>query len=1065
MRGQLGRAAAVGGAMALAGWSLAIGWSCAADAPPAAAAIELPLAVDRKIDFAKDVQPLLESRCYSCHGPKKQESSFRLDRKAAALQGGDNGKSIVPGKSEKSLLILALVGKTDVIGKMPEKAESLTREQIGLLRAWIDQGADWPETEVVASKNNRDHWAFKPPARSEPPKVKDEKWIRNEIDRFVLARLEKEGLRPSPEADRPTLLRRLSLDLIGLPPTIAELDAFLADNSPDAYDKQVDRLLKSPHFGERWGRHWLDAARYADSDGFEKDRPRTMYFYRDWVIDAYNRDLPYDQFIIQQIAGDQLPGATQDQIVATGFLRNSMVNEEGGADPEQFRMAAMFDRMEAVGKSMLGLTIQCAQCHTHKYDPLTHEEYYRLFAYLNNDFEPQAVVYTPAELMQVERLSREIRTIEAELQHKTDDWPEQLAKWEETVKAAQPQWTTLKPTKYIEDGGGAKILLLPDDSMISAGFQPTKCTFRISGQTELAKFNALRIDMLRHPNLPCGGPGRSIKGTFALSELHVEVSPVGAPSKKIACKIVDAAADYSQPEGPLEAAYDDRSGKPRTIGPVKFAFDGNNDTAWAIDAGPGRRNTERAAVFKFEKPVELTGGAIVTVSLAQLHGGWNADDLQANILGRFKISLGNVNDSVATPLPDNVQQILATARDRRSAVQTATLFRFWRSSVAGWKAENLRIEELWRQWPVGSTSLALQQMDDGRTTHLLKRGDWLKPADAVTAGVPSFLHSLPANAPPTRLTLARWLADKNSPTTARVCVNRIWQGYFGSGIVSTSEDFGTQCDPPSHPELLDWLACELMDRGWSNKAIHRLIVTSATYRQASKVTPELYAKDQYNRLLARGPRLRVEGEIVRDIALAASGLLNPKMGGPSSMPPAPAFLFLPPVSYAPFPWVDAVGEEKYRRAVYTYRRRSTPYPVLANFDVPSGDVSCVRRARSNTPLQSLTTLNETMFMEAAQALALRICTAGGQTDAERIAYGFRCCTSRIPTKEETAELITLIDQQKKRIAEGWVNAAQLATGKELAQAKLPAGVTPATLAAYTVVARVLLNLDETITKD
>jgi hypothetical protein len=395
----------------------------------------------------------------------------------------------------------------------------------------------------------------------------------------------------------------------------------------------------------------------------------------------------------------------------------------------------------------------------------------------------------------------------------------------------------------------------------------------------------------------------------------------------------------------------------------------------------------------------------------------------------------------------------------------AAVFRYWRTTVSEWKVANERIESLWKEWPAGSTQLTLQSREEPRETHVLRRGDFLKPAEQVTAGVPAFLHPLPADAPPTRLTFARWLADRQSPTTARAMVNRIWQAYFGTGIVSTSEDLGTQSETPSHPHLLDWLAVEFMDSGWSIKHLHRLIVNSATYRQSSRVTPELYERDQYNRLLARGPRLRVEGEVVRDIALAAGGLLNPKIGGPSVMPPAPEFLFRPPASYAPFPWVDATGPDRYRRALYTFRRRSTPYPMLANFDVPNADTSCVRRVRSNTPLQALTTLNETLFVESAQSLGRRMLAEGGKSDGERIAYGFRLCTSRVPTDDERGELLALLERTENRIAEGWISPWLIATGKAEKPAELPPGVTPAELGAYAVAARVMLNLDETITKE
>lgn len=1052
------------------GGAAAILFGLLASMPPLAASDEAPQTAkaDDKpasVDFAKQIQPLLAAKCYECHGEKKQEGGLRLDVRSAAMRGGELGPAIVPEKAAESLLIKAVTGTSDDITQMPAEGDALSAEEIKLLRDWIDQGATWPETESAAKKDNRDHWAFKAPARPNVPEVKRRDWARNDIDRFVLERLEKEGLAPAPEADKATLLRRLSLDLIGLPPTIAELDAFLADTSADAYEKQVERLLKSPHYGERWGRHWLDAARYADSDGFEKDKSRFVWFYRDWVINAFNKDMPYDQFIVEQLAGEQLPNATQDQRVATGFLRNSMINEEGGIDPEQFRMEAMFDRMDCIGKSILGLTIQCCQCHSHKFDPITQEEYYRVFAFLNNDHESQPVVFTSEELMQRDRLARQIGQIEQSLKERTPDWQAKMAKWEAEVAAKQVAWETLAPAEYAEVGGGAKLKLMDDQSMLCGGYAPTKCTYRVSGPTKLKRVTAVRLELLNDPNLPCSGPGRSFKGTCALTELRVESAPTDKQDERKGVKIAKTFADFSQAESPLEPNFDDRSGKKRIVGPVSFAVDGKDETAWAIDAGPGRRNQPREAVFVFEKPVEFDAGVAITVHLAQNHGGWNSDDHQNNLLGRFRVSVTAADVNGDPTLTPRMREIFAVPPEKRSPAQVDALFGYFRATVADWKAENDKIESLWSQWPAGQTTFTFAARETPRETSVLRRGDFLKPVKPVTAGVPAILHPLPADAPPTRLTFARWLVDRQSPTTARVFVNRMWQSYFATGIVATSEDFGVQSEPPSHPELLDWLAVEFMDRGWRIKDVHRMIVNSATYRQSSRVTPELLERDPANRLLARGSRLRVEGEIVRDIALSTSGLLNPKMGGPSVFAPAPEFLFQPPASYAPFPWNTATGAERYRRAVYTFRRRSTPYPALTNFDVPNADFSCVRRSRSNTPLQALTTLNEEVFVDCARALAGRVLREGGRTDEERIRYAFRLVVSREPAAKEAEVVMKLLAKQRQRIADGWVNPWEVATGAAAKPENLPTGATPADLAAYTVAARAMLNLDETITRE
>jgi mono/diheme cytochrome c family protein len=1041
---------------------------------------QLPPPATRPIDFAKDIEPIFSGHCYSCHGPGKQESALRLDRKAAALMGGESfgAQAIIAGNSAESVLIQA-VAHTHPDLKMPRKGERLGTEQVGLLRAWIDQGAAWPESAVAPARDPKAHWAFKAPVRPLPPAVKDRKWIRSPADQFILARLERDGLKPSTEADKVTLLRRLSLDLIGLPPTPAEVDAFLADQSKDAYEKQVERLLASPHYGERWGRHWLDAARYADSDGYEKDMSRQVHFYRDYVINAFNQDLPYDQFLIEQVAGDQLPNATQDQIVATGFLRNSMLNQEGAIDPEQFRMDAMFDRMDAIGKAMLGLTIQCAQCHHHKYDPISQEEYYRMFAFINSDHEARPAVYTADEQMKIAAIRRGIAEIEDDLKHRAPDWEKRMARWEDSVRNDQPEWITLSDLHY-EGDMAQRYDFLKDGSMLACGYAPTKMTQWWRTTNNLSGLTAFRIELLTDPNLPFGGPGRAFNGTCALTDFFVEATDVQNKTNKAKAKWVGASADYDQPERKLEDNFYDKSTNSRVTGPIQFAIDGDGNTAWGINAGPGRRNQERKAVFVAEKPLGFNSGTYWRIGVQQNHGGWNSDDHMNNNLGRYRISATRAaGDIKADPLPKKVRDIITVVpRGRRTAAQHAAVFSYWRSTLPEWQEANARIDKLMDDWPEGATALTLLAREEGRKTSVLKRGDWLKPTKPVTAGVPAVLHSLPKDAPATRLSFGKWIADRQSPTTARVFVNRVWQAYFGIGLVSTSEDFGVQAEAPSHPDLLDWLAVEFMEpaddgtrstqhasRPWSIKHLHRLIVNSATYRQSSKVTPGLLERDPYNRLLARGSRFRVEGEIVRDIALAASGLLNPKIGGRSVMPPAPEFLFQPPASYAPFPWKDEVGEEKYRRALYTFRRRSTPYPMLQTFDVPNADISCVRRLRSNSPLQALVSLNEPLFVECAQSLARKTLEEGGRTDAERVTYAFRRTLSRPPVEEEKQELLVLLEKQKRRIAEGWVNPVEIATGDSKVPSTLPAGVTPTQLAAYTVVSRVLLNLDETITRE
>lgn len=1012
------------------------------------------------ISYEKDIQPILKARCYACHDAAKQRSGFRLDVRSQARQGGESGQpGIVPRKPAESALYQRITA-TDPDEQMPPKAP-LTRQQITLLKTWIEQGAAWPDS--LANEAKAPHWAFTSPSRPTVPTVPatHSQGIRNPIDAFIRDRLAREQVAPSPEADRITLIRRVYLDVLGLPPTPAEVDAFVADTAPDAYAKLIERVLASPHYGERWARIWLDAARYADSDGFEKDKPRFVWAYRDWVVRAFNQDLPYDRFIIEQLAGDLLPNPTQDQLVATGYLRNSMINEEGGVDPEQFRMEAMFDRMDAIGKGILGLTIQCAQCHNHKYDPISQKEYYQLFAYLNNAHEASVPVYTAEEQEQRARLFQQIRALEDDLKHRMPDWPERMAKWEASVRDNSMSWDIIRPE--LDTSGGQKHTLLEDGSIVASGYAPTKNTTDFRGLTQLQRITGARLEVLNDPNLPLGGPGRSIHGLFALTEFRMEVN--GKP-----VKFVRASSDAESAPAPLASTFDDRSKRERTTGPVAFAIDNKDETAWSPDLGPGRSNVPRKAVFVLESPVDVTPGAMITFKLVQNHGGWNSDDNQTNNLGRFRLSVTSADNPVADPLPAQVRTLIQTVpADQRTPAQTQALFSYWRTTVGDWKDANAKIEALWKTHPRGTSQLALLERDQMRSTHLLKRGDFLKPAEQVTASVPSFLHEPAQDLPANRLGFARWLTDPRSPTTSRAIVNRVWQAYFGQGIVSTPEDLGTMAEPPSHPELLDWLAVEFSQpkqgTPWSFKRLHRLILNSATYRQSSKVSAELAAKDPYNRLLARGPRFRVDAEIVRDVALSASGLLNTKQGGPSVYPPIPQFLMLPPASYGPKVWSEDTGPDRYRRSLYVFRFRSVPYPPLQAFDAPTGDFACVQRARSNTPLQALTAMNEPIFVEAARALGRRAITEAGPHNRDRLEYAFRLCVARKPTPEEATILLGLLEREQAKFAAPEADPWAVAIGNAANYKQLPNSATPAELAAWVTVARVLLNLDETMTKE
>lgn len=1036
---------------------------------------KLPPAANQKVDFVKDIQPIFAERCYGCHGPKRQEAAFRLDAKDVALQGGDLGPAIVPGKSRESLLVHLVSGAVE--GKvMPKKGERLDREQIGLLRAWIDQGANWPDSASVKAISKHNHWAFKAPVRPPIPEVENKKWVRNPIDNFILARLEKEKLAASPEADRTTLIRRLSLDLRGLPPTIGEVDEFLADPSPDAYAKLVGRLLVSPHYGERWGRHWLDAARYADSNGYEKDATRSVWPYRDYVIRAFNRDLPFDQFTVEQLAGDLLPNATLDQRVATGFLRNSMMNQEGGIEPEQFRVEAMIDRMDAVGKAWLGLTIACAQCHDHKFDPFRQKEYYQLFAFLNNDDEP--FIEVPTEEQQKQRADIRAKALELEdkARRETKDLNQRLDAWEKEMADTAGAWTVLDPKEWMNFA--TKYEKQEDGSLLGGGDIKPGSVSHVWVDTTLTNITGFRLEALRHANLPYGGPGLVAKGSFLVKEFTCQAYALHNPTVTNQIK--------------FRLAWADAEARGFSI---TNAIDGNTEKGgWTPSLVPVLRNQEHRAVFECAEPTAgFPGGTRLVFAIYQKHSSGDGHSgeldketkLDCHTLGRFRISA----TTKATPLkvdPFTAAQrkFLAVPANQRTPEQSRELFSIFRHSDPAFAKLNEEIDGVWTNWPYAAKTLALTPRTGARMTRVFKRGDWQRQADAVEPEVPAVLHAFPKDAPRNRLGFARWLVDRRSPTTARVIVNRVWQAYFGQGLFTTPEDIGTRVDPPSHPELLDWLACEFMDRGWSFKELHRLITSSATYRQASSSgaarasspagKPDSKSAsdrarlgvaagmevDPYNRLLWHGPRFRVEAEIIQDIALAVSGLLNPKVGGPSVFPPIPGSVA--DQVYGGFSWPESKGEDRYRRGMYTFWKRALPFPALLAFDAPTAENSCTRRVRSNTPLQALTTLNEKTYVEAAQAMGLRVLKEGGPDERSRAIYAFRLGTGRRPTERELKALLTFWDEQYKYFEDRTAAAVTVAVSD---QKQMPPDVNLHKVAAWAMVSRAILNLDETMTKE
>ncbi|MFT6865115.1 MAG: hypothetical protein ACJAVK_003688, partial [Akkermansiaceae bacterium] len=838
---------------------------------------------------------------------------------------------------------------------------------------------------------------------------------------------------------------RLHLDLVGLPPSLAVLKNFKRSE----VDQQITALLASPHHGEKWGREWLDVARYADSAGYEKDLPREMHFYRDWVIKALNKDIAYDEFIITQIAGDLLPNATQDDHIATGYLRNSMTNEEGGAKPEQFRTEGIFDRVDAIGKGILGITTQCAQCHTHKYDPLTHDEYFGIFAYLNSIRESSFPAYRQEEHKKITTIKSTISAIETRLKATLPDWQKDSQKWQVDLLALPPtQWLVQDLQQYGD--AGQKYQKISDGSLINQGYAATKSSAPFQHKpTTLDEVRAVRLELLNDPYLPLGGPGRSLSGTAALSEYTLRVNGKEASFRSATASVNPPDTKLDPTRYPLNAQ---RSPDDRFTGHSAYAIDRNDKTAWTTELGPGRSNDPQVLILELTTPLQNAPSLDLKTFLVQKHGGFNSDDNQNFNIGRFRLSFSSTKPNELDSLPPIILKALTSKN--RTAAQEDLLFSHWRALNPALN-ENDEIEKLWQAHPTPAVALVAKSVKPPRITRLFERGAQTKALHEVKPHVPAFLNPLPQGDPNSRLTFAKWLVAPDSPTAARTLVNRIWQSYFGIGLLETPEDLGLQSPRPSHPELLDWLALELMENDWSMKHIHRLIVSSATYQQDSAHKSTLRDKDPNNRLLARGPRLRVPAETLRDIQLTTSGLINLEIGGRCVYPPAPDFLFQRPVSYGPKTWPTEKDNQRYRRALYTFRFRSVPYPMLAVFDAATGDAACVRRTISTTPLQALTTLNEEMSVEAAIALGSRILKSS-------IAEAFEHCTSRPPSPEELAILKKLFDQQKSDFTAE--DAHELITTYRPLPLD-PAAHDPVELAAATSVAQTLLNLDETMTKN
>lgn len=1005
------------------------------------------------VDFARDVRPILSNNCFLCHGPdpSSREASLRLDT-PEGLFHARNDKAlppVVPGDRGASPLWQRITS-ADPDAHMPplESGKTLTPEQLDTIGRWIDAGAAW-----------KNHWSFEPVLNHAPPVVWDESWPASDIDRFVLARLESEGLSPSPRADRPTLIRRVTLDLTGLPPTPDEVAAFVSDDAPDAFERVVDRLLASPRFGERWARVWLDQARYADTRGYEADRSRTIWPYRDWVIRAFNSDMPFDEFAVRQLAGDLLPDATDDDLLATAFHRNTMNNDEGGTDDEEFRVAAVKDRVSTTFQVFTGLTMACAECHTHKYDPITQAEYYEAFAFFNQsadtdtpDESPTHSFGTAAQQAELDALRAEIDSLEARLTEALDTAtalplePEGDAGTGSAAAFSEPV-----DVYWIDDDTPAGAMLMADGT-------PTPWKWTTSDEH------------------PAAVGGRSLaRSAPAFTQQYFDTAPVPIPLREGDRIVLHVWLDEADP--PREIMLQ--------VHTVKTAWEhraywGENLIAFGADGTGARRHLgplpARGQWVRLEiDPAEIglaPGAQIDGVAFSQ-HSGtvrWDGFGLVSRHLPdtawthSFEAWRSTMRTTDGRGLPEPIREALRAAEPTPAQLdtlrrhyarhfhrQTRATIRPLAETIAAARADESRVRSAMPTVPIMAELPSEQQ----RTTHLLSGGSYLSPDIEVSAGVPGALHPFPDDLPRDRLGFATWLASPDNPLTARVTVNRFWERFFGQGLVETLEDFGAQGAAPTHPELLDHLAITFMHDGWSVKSLCRRIVLSSTYRQASGVTPELIERDPHNALFTRGPRFRVEAEMVRDQALAVAGLLSPKMYGPPVYPPQPDGIWQ--VVYSGERWMTSEGEDRYRRSLYTFWRRTSPYPSMTTFDAGSREVCLPRRIRTNTPLQAFVTLNDPVYVEAAQALARRMIDEGGPIASERAALGLRLCLAREPEREEIDVLLDLVADSYMHYSSNEAEAQAFATDP---LGPLPDGLDPAEAAAWTVAANVLLNLDE-----
>lgn len=974
----------------------------------------LTSAQQQKVTFEGKILPIFRAHCLSCHGSAQRSGGLDLSSAGGLRQS----KTVVAGKPSESVLIQRIKGEGNR-PRMPKGFGPLSPEDVSAIENWISEGADY-------SGGSATHWAYIAPLRPNQPTVEGKYWVRNPIDTFILAKLEAQGLSPSKEASRETLIRRVSLDLTGLPPSPLEIDQFLRDRRKDAYERLVDRLLSSPHFGERQAQKWLDLARYADTNGYEKDSTRSAWKYRDWVIDAFNKNMPYSEFTVEQLAGDLIPSPSVSQLIATGFHRNTMLNLEGGVDPEEAMYETINDRVATTATVWLGTSLACARCHDHKYDPLTQEDYFRFYAFFNNNqyepkgrsdisemkyFEPTIMAPSVAQSRRLKELKERIAEISRRTKDRSKEVLKEQKEWERNLEVASlPQYmnSELRATNGVE-------LAREGDGIVAArGNNPANSQYEFTSVLTHEEVGGILVEALPDKSFVQGGPGRSSSGNFILSKAEIQLD-----GKDV--KVARAETDYAQPGYSAEATLDE-----------------NTESGWAV---ADKFGIAHAIAFRFRPALR---GHSVKLTLQFASRQW-----PQHALGRLRVSTLRPNEVSRALLPVKVREALEVPR---TAESQELLNRYFLTIAPCLAADRASLKRLSEEQAALEASIPVAQVLQEResrgplTAWLRTRGEFLSKSREVLAGTPKAFPPLEPGGRADRLALARWLVDGRNPLTSRVQVNRLWEQCFGRGIVETSENFGTQGSPPSHQELLDWLACEFQSRNWDIKAILRLIVTSATYRQDSATTLSQLERDPQNILLARGPRFRLDAETIRDVALSVSGLLDKTIGGPSVYPLQPEGIWNSP--YSGERWMTSTGGARHRRGLYTFWKRTAPYPSFETLDATSREQCTVRRTRTNTPLQALALLNDEAFFEAARALAQRVLVESGKE--KRMDLAFRLCTARHPSPAEAARLSALLEQLMQRYRADPSSSSKVADTPELA--------------AWTMLSNTLLNLDETITK-